>query len=115
MKIINFDDVTGENIKEYAADWPPIPDHLYGILIIRGFGSGQANVLLNLKNYQHDIYKSFLYVKDLCEAKYKLLIKKCEKVCSKQCNDSKVYIEYLNDMDDMKKMMNTIRIKNAEY
>ena len=115
MKIINFDDVTGGNIKEYTADWPPIPDHLYGILIIRGFGSGQANVLLNLKNYQHDIYKSFLFVKDLCEAKYQLLIKKCEKVCSKQCNDSKVYIEYLNDMDDMKKMMNTIRIKNAEY
>ena len=29
-------------------DWPYIPDHPYGILIIGGSGSGKTNVLLNL-------------------------------------------------------------------
>ena len=25
--MINFDDVTGENIKEHNPNWPSIPDH----------------------------------------------------------------------------------------
>ena len=27
QKIINFDDVTKENIKEHNLNWPEIPDH----------------------------------------------------------------------------------------
>ena len=37
--MINFDDVTIENIKEQNPNWPQIPDHLYRILIIGGSGS----------------------------------------------------------------------------
>ena len=32
--MINFDDVTKENIKEHHPNWPEIPDHPYRILII---------------------------------------------------------------------------------
>ena len=44
QKIIKFDDVTKENIKEHNPNWPQIPDHPYRILIIRG---------LDLKNQIH--------------------------------------------------------------
>ena len=32
-KMINFEDVTKENIKEHNPNWPQISDHLYRILI----------------------------------------------------------------------------------
>ena len=32
--MINFDDVTEENIKQHNPNWPLIPDHPYRILII---------------------------------------------------------------------------------
>ena len=35
--MINFDDVTKENIKEHNPNWPQIPDLPYRILIIGGF------------------------------------------------------------------------------
>ena len=63
QKMINFDDVTKEKIKEHNPDWLQIPDHPYRVLIIGGSGSGK-NVLLNLINQQPDIDKSYLYTKD---------------------------------------------------
>ena len=42
-KLIHFDDVTKENIKDYNSSWPQIPDHPYRILIIRGSGSGKTS------------------------------------------------------------------------
>ena len=39
--MINFDDVTKENIKEHNPNQPQIPDPLYKILIIGGSGSGK--------------------------------------------------------------------------
>ena len=33
------DDITKENIKECNPNWSQIPDHLYRMLIIWGFGS----------------------------------------------------------------------------
>ena len=36
QKIINFDDVTKENIEEHNLNCPQIPDHPYRILIIGG-------------------------------------------------------------------------------
>ena len=33
-KMIHYDDVTKENIKQYNPNWPEIPDHPYRILII---------------------------------------------------------------------------------
>ena len=73
--MINFDDVTKENIKEH---WPQIPDHSYRILIIAGSGSRKANLLFNLISHQPNIDKIYLYAKDLYEAKYQLLINKQE-------------------------------------
>ena len=74
--MINCDDVINENIKDYNPNWPQILDHPYRILIIGGSGSGKTNSLFNLINYQPDIDKMYLYVKDPYEAKYQLLINK---------------------------------------
>ena len=68
--MINFDECTNENKIEHNSKWPYIPDHPYRILIIGGSGSGRANALLNFINNQPDIDKTFLYAKDLYEAKY---------------------------------------------
>ena len=43
QKIINFDDVTNENIEQHNPNCPRIPDHSSRILIIRGSGSGKTN------------------------------------------------------------------------
>ena len=44
--MINFSDVTKENIKEHNPDWSQIPDHPYRILIIEGSGSKKNNYLV---------------------------------------------------------------------
>ena len=60
----------------------------YRILIIVGSRSGKTNPLLNLIEEQGDIDKIYLYGKDLCEPKYKFLIKKRKNVGIKHLNDS---------------------------
>ena len=57
QKIINFDDVIKENIKEHNPNCPQIPDHPYRILIIEGSGPGRTNSLFNLISQQPDIDK----------------------------------------------------------
>ena len=101
--MINFDDVTKENIKEHNPNWPQIPVYLYRILITGGSGSRKTNSLFNLIDHQPDTDKIYLYTKDLYEAKYQFLIKNCEDVGTKHFNDSKAFIEYSNDMDDIYK------------
>ena len=101
--MFNFDYNTKEDIKEHNPNWPQIPDHPYRILIVVGSGSGKINALLNLINHEPDIDKIYLYAKDPYEAKYQLLINKRESTGIKYLNDSKVFIEYLNDMDDIYK------------
>ena len=54
--MINFDDVTKENIKEVNPNLPQIPDYPYRILIIGGSGSGKKFI-----NQQPDISK-FIYM-----------------------------------------------------
>ena len=99
--MIKFNDATKENIKEHNPNWPQIPDHPYIILIIGGWRSGKTNLLFNLINYQLDIVKIYLYAKDPHEAKYQFLINKQEITGLKYLNDSKAFIEYSNDMDDV--------------
>ena len=41
--MINFDDVTNENIQEYHPNWPEISDYSYRLFIAGGSGSGKAN------------------------------------------------------------------------
>ena len=107
-EMFNLGYITKKDIKENNPNWPEIHDHPYRILIIGGSGSGKTNVLLNLINHEPDIDKIFLYAKDPYEAKYQLLINKRESTGLKYLNDSKAFIEYSNDMDD-------IYIKIEEY
>ena len=46
--------------------------------------------------------KIYKYAKYLYETKYQFLINKWESAGLKHSNDSKVFIEYVNDMDDVK-------------
>ena len=48
QKMINYNDVTKENIKDHNANWPRIPDGPCRILLIGGSGSGKTDALLNL-------------------------------------------------------------------
>ena len=43
QKMINFDDVVKENIKEHNPNWPQIPDHPYRIFKAGCSGSGKTN------------------------------------------------------------------------
>ena len=89
--------------KKHNANGPEIPDHLYWILIIRGSGSGKTNALLNLINHEPDIDQSYLYAKDPYKAKYQLLINDSETTGLEYLNDSKAFIKYSNDMDNIYK------------
>ena len=99
--MFNFDYITKEDIKEHNPNWPEIPDHPYRILIVGGSGSGKTNALLNLINHKPDIEKSYFYAKDPYEAKYKLLIDKIQSTGLRYLHNSKAFIEYLNDMNDI--------------
>ena len=68
--MINFNEITKENIKEIYPNWPQIPDHSYKILIIGDPTSGKTNSLFDLINYQPDIDKIYLYAKNPYEIKY---------------------------------------------
>ena len=101
--MINFDEYTNENKIEHNSEWPYIPDHPYRILIVGGSGSGKTNALLNLLSNQPDIYKIYLYAKDLYDAIYHYLINKREKVGLDHFDDPKAFMEYSNDMYDVYK------------
>ena len=103
--MINFDDYTNENKTEHNSKWPYIPDHPYRTLIACGSGSGKTNALFNLINNQPDIDEIYLYSNDPYKAKYQYLINKREKVGIDHFNDSKAFIEYSNDMQDVYKII----------
>ena len=75
----------------------------YRILIIADSRSGKISSLFNLINQQPDIDKIYLYAKDPYEAKYQFLIDKQKSASLNHFNDSKAFIEYSNDMDDIYK------------
>ena len=76
--MINFDDVTKENIKQYNPSWPQILDHPHIILIIGGSESGKTYSLFNLISQQPDIDKIYWYAEDPYVAKHQILINKWE-------------------------------------
>ena len=57
----------------------------------------------NLINQQPDIDKIYLHAKYPYEANYQLSMNKQESTEWKHFNDSKAFIEYSNDMDDIYK------------
>ena len=99
--MINLDNIINDNNNNPNEKWPYIPEHPYRILIICGSGSGKTNTLLNLINKQRDIDKIYLYAKDLSESKYEYLIKNHENAGIKHLDDSKVFIECSNTMNDV--------------
>ena len=101
--MINFDDVTIENIKQHIPNWSQSPGHPHRILIIGGSGSGKTNSLFKLINHQPDIDKIYLYAIDPYESKYQFLINKRESTDLKHLNDSKTFTEYSNDSDNIYK------------
>ena len=100
--MVNFDYITKEDITEHNLIWSQISDNPCRILIVAGYVSGEINTLLNLIN-QVDMDKINLYAKDPYEAKHQLLINKKESTGLKHLNNSKAFIEYSNDMDDIYK------------
>ena len=101
--MISFDDAIKENLKEYNPNWPEVPDHPYRTLIAEGSGSGKTNALFNLINYEPDIDQIYLHAKDPYEEKNQFLIIKWDSKSLKHFNNSKVFVEYLNDMDNIYK------------
>ena len=57
--------------------------------------------IVNLINEQDDIYKIYLYAKDLIEPKYEFLIKKLENAGIKHLNDPNAFTECSNTMEDV--------------
>ena len=77
-------------------------DRPYRKLIIGPSGSGKTNCLLNsIQRGNNIIEKIYLYVKDLEEPKYKLLISKTEQSGINFNDDPTVFIEYSNSIDDI--------------
>ena len=104
--MINYDDVTKENINKHYLNWPDRP---YRILIIGGSGSVKTNGLLNLIKQQNDDYysiigKIYLFVKNPYEAKYQYLFKNVIKNGLENLKDPKAY-EYSNNMQDAYKQI----------
>ena len=58
---------------------------------------------LDLINEEPDIDKIYSYAKDPFEAKYQFLMNKIENTGLKHFNDSKAFIEYSNNIDDVYK------------
>ena len=98
--MINFDNVTGENIKKHYPHQRHISKHSCRILMIRGSGSGKRSALLSLINLQPDIDKTYLYAEDPYETKYQLLFTKHESAGLKHCNGCKTFIKYSNGIDN---------------
>ena len=59
--------------------------------------------LFNLTNKEPDLDQIYLYAKDPYEAMYQFFIDKTQNTGLKHFNDSKAFIEYSNDMDDIYK------------
>ena len=60
-------------------------------------------MLLNKINHEPDIDETYLHAKDPSAVKYKLLINKGESTGLKYLNDSKVFIENSNNINDIYK------------
>ena len=71
------------------------------------------NSLFVLINHQLDIDKIYLCAKDPYEAKYQFLLNKRESTSLKYLNDSKAFIEYSNDINDMDDIHKNLEEYNA--
>ena len=93
--MLNLDNIVGNKKESKDNNWP------FRMLIMGPSGSGKTNTLLHSINNLHPIDKIYLYAKDINEKKYQFLINKTEQAGIKNLDDSKAFIEYSNDMDDV--------------
>ena len=93
--MLNLDNIVSNKNMSSSEDnnWP------FRMLYIEPSGSGKTNTLLHLINDPID--KIYLHAKDLHEPKYEYLINKREQAGIKNLNDSHVFIEYSDDMNDV--------------
>ena len=94
--MLNLDKIC--NNKSDDKNWP------FRMLIIEPSRSGKTNSLFNLiqnLNETTPIDKIYLYAKDSSEPKYEFLINNRKNAGIKHFNDSTVFIEYSDDMDDV--------------
>ena len=113
QKIIDFDDVTQENIKEHNLYWSQFLDHLYRILMIGGSESGKTKSSFNPISQQPDADEIYLYVKDPYEAKYQFLINKQETTGLKRFNDSQMI--WMIFLKILKNTIQTRKVKHQSY
>ena len=74
------------------------------ILVISVSGSCKTNMLLNLTKHQKPNTDTInFYIKDPFESRYHLLINGTEKLLSKKFKNRKVFIDYLQTIDDVYK------------
>ena len=95
QKMIIFDDIAREKIREYNPNWTQILDHSSRILIIRGAldpDLENKNELFNLISYEPVVDLIDLHAEGLYEAKYQSLINQRKGVDRNNCNESKAYI-----------------------
>ena len=59
--MVNFDNVTKENIKEHNPNWLQLLYHLYRILMIGESGSGKTDPYINLM-FINQILINFIYM-----------------------------------------------------
>ena len=75
-----------------------------------------SNWLFNVINNEPDIDNIYLYDSDEYETKHQILINKQESRGLNRLNDSKAFIEYRNDIDDIYKSIKKYNaIKNVNY
>ena len=98
--MFNFDYIIKKDIREHNPNWPEISDYPYRVLIVEGSRCGKTNEQLNLINHEPGIDKIHLYAKVPYEAKHQLFINKRVSTGLTYLDDSKVFIEYLNDTED---------------
>ena len=99
--MINFDDVIKGNIEKHNPNCLEGPGHPYRILRAGGSGSEKTIFLFNLISHQPDIDKIYLFVKNPYKAKYQSLVSKRKSTGLKNLIDSKTFIKYSNDTDDI--------------
>ena len=80
--MINFGNVTGEEINKHNLNCSETFDHPYIILLTDQSSSERTIALLTLINHEPGVDKMYLYEKDQYEAKSQLLFNGIEIVCS---------------------------------
>ena len=99
--MVNFDDVTKENIEEHNPNWPNSWSSIQKINNWR-LRIWKTSSFFNLTSHQPDTDKTYLYAKDQNETKF-FLINKWKSTVLKHLNYNKAFIEFSNDMDDIYK------------